>query len=331
MKSHVGKESIVLDLKTPEGLDILFRLVGKADVFLHNFRPGTPERLGIDAEAMMGRNPSLLYVYASCFGSNGPWAHKAGFHSSPNAIAGAGVVESGDQNPPRNRTYGDPTAALATAAAIMAGVFACRRTGRGQKLETTMLTATAYAVAEWGAQHSGDEAPEVDTGQFGYHAYQRLYETNDGWLVLDVHRERERQALGAVLGSELSKKPTPELAAQLVELLATDSAESWEKRLLAAGVPAAQADRGDFLHNMLYEDHMQECGVAVEVKEDRLGAYWRAGPTMQFSASPTPLPPSLPLGWATAAILGELGIDNQEITRLHNIGVTKPVGHGLPS
>lgn len=331
VKSHLGKESIVLDLKTPEGLDILYRLVDLAHVFLHNFRPGTPGRLGIDADTVMGRNPRILYVYASCFGSNGPWAHKAGFHSSPNAIAGAGVVESGYLNPPRNRTYGDPSAALATAAAIMAGVLACRRTGRGQRLETTMLTATAYAVAQWGIQHSGPEAPVVDSRQFGYHAYQRLYETAEGWLVLDLHRDRERQALGALLGTELPEKPTPELAARLAEILATDSAEAWEARLVAAGVPAAQADRGDFLQCMLYEGHMQECGAAVEATQDNLGTYWRAGPTMQFSAAPTPLDPALPLGWATAAILGELGFDSQEITRLQDIGVTKPIGHGLPS
>ncbi len=331
VKSQVGKESIVLDLKTPEGLDILNRLVDKADVFLHNFRPGTPERLGIDADSVMARNPRLLYVYASCFGSQGPWAHKAGFHSSPNAIAGAGVVESGDQNPPRNRTYGDPTAALATAAAIIAGVLACRRTGRGQKLETTMLTATAYAVAEWGIQHSGHQAPVVDSGQHGFHAYQRLYETADGWLVLDVHRDRERQALGTVLGVELPKVPSPEIATQLTKVLSSDSAEAWEDRLLAAGVPAAQADRGDFLHNMLNENHMRTSGVAVEAEQDGLGSYWRAGPTMQFSSASTPAASSLPLGWATAKILGELGIEDEEVTRLHDAGVTKPIGHGLPS
>ena len=330
VKSQVGKESIVLDLKTPEGLDILYRLVDKADVFLHNFRPGTPERLGIDADTVMARNPALLYVYASCFGSRGPWAHKAGFHSSPNAIAGAGVMESGDQNPPRNRTYGDPTAALATAAAIMAGVLGCRRTGRGQRLETTMLTATAYAVAEWGIQHSGAEAPAVDSGQYGFGAYQRLYETADGWLVLDVHTSRERTALAAAVGADLPETPTPQTAARLEKVFGEDTAESWEARLSAAGVPAAQADRGDFLHNMLYENHLQECGAAVEVAQDNLGAYWRAGPTMQFSAAPTPLAPALPLGWATAAILDELGMGAQEIARLHEIGVTKPIGHGLP-
>ncbi len=331
VKSLVGKESIVLDLKTPEGLNILYQLVDRADVFLHNFRPGTPERLGIDAESVMGRNPRLLYVYASCFGSRGPWAHKAGFHSSPNAIAGAGVVESGDQNSPRNRTYGDPTAALATAAAIMAGVLACRRIGRGQKLETTMLTATAYAVAEWGIQHSGLPSPVVDSGQYGFHAYQRLYETGDGWLVLDVHRDRDRQALGAVLGIELPELPSSELSTQLTGVFSTDSAEAWENRLLAAGVPAAQADRGDFLHNMLNEDHMRASGVAVEAEQHDLGSYWRAAPTMQFSSALTPLAPTLPLGWATMEILGELGIDDEEATRLHDAGVTKPIGHGLPS
>ena len=331
VKSHVGKESIVVDLKTPEGLDILYRLVDLADVFLHNFRPGTPERLGIDADNVMSRNPRLLYVYASCFGSWGPWAHKAGFHSSPNAIAGAGVVESGDQNAPRNRTYGDPTAALATAASIMAGVLACRRTGRGQTLETTMLTATAYAVAEWGVQHSGPEAQMPDTGQFGYHAYQRIYETDDGWLVLDVHTDRERQALAEMLGLELPERPSQETALAMADLFRRESAESWEARLLHAGVPAAQADRGNFLHNMLCEEHLQECGVAVEASQDSLGTYWRAGPTMQFSSAPVPLAPSLSLGWATPKILDEIGFSEQEVSRLHEIGVTKPIGHGLPS
>lgn len=331
VKSLLGKESIVLNLKTPEGLNIMNRLIEQADVFLHNFRPGTPERLGIGADAVLARNPRLLYVYASCFGSRGPWSHKAGFHSSPNAIAGAGVVESGDQNPPHNRTYGDPTAALATAAAIVAGILACRRTGRGQRLETTMLTATAYAVSEWGVHHSGSETSAVDSGQYGFHAYQRLYETGDGWLVLDVHRDRERQALGDVLGAEIPESPTPQTAARLAALFRGASAEAWEAQLLAAGVPAAQADRGDFLHNMLQEGHMRESGVAIEAEQDSLGRYWRAAPTMQFSRGGRPPVPSQPLGWATSSILSELGLSSQEISRLYDAGVTKPLGHGLPS
>ena len=279
----------------------------------------------------MARNPALLYVYASCFGSQGPWAHKAGFHSSPNAIAGAGVVESGDQNPPRNRTYGDPTAALGTATAIMAGVLACRARRKGPRSWRPPCSPPPPTPWPSGAfRHSGAQAPVVDAGQYGYHAYQRLYETADGWLVLDVHTEPERRALATVLRTELPDEPTTEAAGRLEKLFREDTAEAWETRLLAAGVPAAQADRGDFLHNMLNDDHMRQSGVAVETNQPGLGDYWRAGPTMQFSSAPIPLAPALPLGWATASILEELGFDTSEINRLHDSGVTKPIGHGLP-
>ena len=91
----VGKESIVLDLKTDEGRKIMYELVDRADVFIHNFRPGTPARLGIDYDTLIARNPRLVYIYGSCFGTNGPWSRKAGFHSSPNAISGAGIIEAG--------------------------------------------------------------------------------------------------------------------------------------------------------------------------------------------------------------------------------------------
>jgi len=80
VKAMVGKESIVLDLKSDEGRRLMYELVDRADVFIHNFRPGTPARLGIDYDTLIARNPRLVYVYGSCFGSNGPWSRKAGFH-----------------------------------------------------------------------------------------------------------------------------------------------------------------------------------------------------------------------------------------------------------
>jgi crotonobetainyl-CoA:carnitine CoA-transferase CaiB-like acyl-CoA transferase len=83
-----GKESLALDLKTNDGQKVLRDLVKKADVFLHNFRPGVPERLGVDYPSLSALNPDLIYVYASLYGSKGPEAHRAGFHSTPNALTG---------------------------------------------------------------------------------------------------------------------------------------------------------------------------------------------------------------------------------------------------
>src|SRR5439155_5087298 len=111
-KSTPGKESIVLDLKTPVGLQVLHKLIAKADIYLHNFRPGVPERLKIDYPTLRAINPRLIYMYGSLYGSNGPDRRRPGFHSTPNALAGGGYLESGRGNPPRDRTYPDPIGAL---------------------------------------------------------------------------------------------------------------------------------------------------------------------------------------------------------------------------
>src|SRR5439155_4683729 len=87
-KETAAKESVIADLKTPEGREIVYKLAAKADIFLHNFRKGVPERLGIDYESMREVNPKLLYIYQGAFGSTGPWAKRPGYHSSPNAISG---------------------------------------------------------------------------------------------------------------------------------------------------------------------------------------------------------------------------------------------------
>ena len=322
-KAQVGKESVVVDLKTADGLRIMHELVDRADVFIHNFRPGTPERLGIGYEQLAARNPELLYVYGSCFGSEGPWAAKAGFHSSPNAIAGCGVVESGAGNPPRNRTYGDPVAALGLAAAIAVGLHARARTGRGQYLETTMLSSMGYVVAEWGASWEGKVDTWVDADQNGFDAHRRLYETVDGWLLVDCVDDRDRAGLLDAVGVDTADAIEGAIAAR--------PADEWVSELAAAGIPAARADGADFLSFMLDDPHVRAAGVAVEADQDDLGIYWRAGPALDFSAAPTPLDPSPPLGACTATVLAELGYDDAEIARLDAEGVTRPVGHGLPS
>ena len=350
VKAMVGKESIVLDLKSDEGRRLMYELVDRADVFIHNFRPGTPARLGIDYETLIARNPRLVYVYGSCFGSNGPWSRKAGFHSSPNAISGAGIIEAGDDNNPINRTYADPASALATAASVMIGLEARERTGRGQYLETVMLTSMAYAVSEWGVSWERKRDRTIDRGMHGFHALHRLYPAADGWLYVECHRDDELRTLAAAVGQpwlvddpryrallaphvvldESSREASIELAEVLGRVFATRSADDWQNQLMPAGVPAVRADAMTHHEFMLQSAQCRANDVAVESTQAGLPRFWRAGPAIKFSEHLTPLEPSDGLGDHTAAILHELGLHDGEIAALDEQGVTRAKGNELP-
>jgi crotonobetainyl-CoA:carnitine CoA-transferase CaiB-like acyl-CoA transferase len=319
VKAMVGKESVVLDLKSPRGLELMHELVRRADVFVHNFRPGTPERLGIGFAQLAAINPQLVYVYGSCFGSKGPWSAKAGFHSSPNAISGAGVIEAGDGNPPINRTYADPASALATAACTMIGLHARDRLGRGLYLETTMLTSMAYTVSEWSVQYPGKVDRVVDGQLLGFCRHHRLYRASDGWLYVECATDAQRAAFDALIDQDAEAA------------FAAKAADDAIDALRAVGVPAVRADGAPHAEFMLHDPHALAVGVAVDAQQPGLGTYRRAGPVLRFAGRAAPLAESPALGGHTAAVLTELGCAPDELEELERTGVTRAVGHGLPS
>ena len=101
-KTFLGKESICVDIKAPEGRAIVHKLAAKADMFLHNYRPGVPEKLGIDYGSLAAHNPQLIYVYAGAYGKDGPYAKMPAYHPIAGAIcgnaarqAGVGALDSG--------------------------------------------------------------------------------------------------------------------------------------------------------------------------------------------------------------------------------------------
>ena len=322
VKAMVGKESVTLDLKTDEGRAVMHELVDRADVFIHNFRPGTPERLGIGFAELIERNPRLVYVYGSCFGTVGPWSKKAGFHSSPNAISGAGFIEAGSNNPPINRTYADPASALATTAAIMIGLQGRERTGRGQYVETVMLTSMAYAVSEWGATYADKVGRVVDAGQHGFDDHARLYATADGWIYVECATAAQRTLFDAYAGTTTASRE-----AMIAERNTAEALDALAGRF----VPAVRADGIEHGHFMLEDEHCRAVGASVETAQPDMPPFWRAGPAVRFSAAQTQLAPSPDNGQQTAAVLRDLGHDDGFIAKLDELGVTRPVGNGLPT
>ncbi len=343
-KTMQGKDSVVLNLKSPEGQEIVHKLVAGADIFIHNFRPGTPKRIKIDYRTLSAINPRLVYIYGSCYGSKGPWLHRTGFHSTPNALAGSGIIESGLGNPPRDRHFPDPASALGAAACAMIGLHSRERTGKGQYMETTMLTSMGYALSSWNLEYK-DKPQDLmpDQGQHGYHALHRLYETGDGWLFLMCPKEEDWRNLSEALGlaslqtdsrfsaAEERRANDAELARVIEVALGGRSAAQWEQDLLAAGVPAVRADGTSHSDFMLNSSHARENGLAVEDELLAGGPFWRVSNCIEFSELSSRSDSPRPLGWATEDILREIGYTDRQIDDLAEKGVTRAVGHGLPA
>ena len=122
-----------------------------------------PERLGHDYETAISLNPRLVYVYGGSYGFVGPWNMRPAFHSTPNALCGGGFAQAGLGNPPADDSYPDPGSGIATATAIMLGLWARRGTGRGQYVETSMISSAGYIHSDDLVLYEGRPASGVPT------------------------------------------------------------------------------------------------------------------------------------------------------------------------
>lgn len=144
-----GKRSVVLDLRTDEGMSAMIELLASADVFVTNVRPGGLSRLGLDPDALTARFPQLVYGIITGYGLNGPDADRAGYD------VGAFWARSGlahtlvapeEMPPPPRSGQGDHTTALSLAAGVMAALFERERTGRGRIVSTSLLRTGMYTI-----------------------------------------------------------------------------------------------------------------------------------------------------------------------------------------
>ncbi len=341
-KSAAGKESIILNLKTEEGREIVHKIAAKADLFLHNFRPtGVVEKLQIDYKTLSAINPRLIYIYGSCYGTYGPWKHRPGFHSSPNAIAGSGIIESGLGNPPKDRVFPDPAGALGVATSALMGLHARELTGKGQYVETTMLSSLAYAVSSWSLQYGNKPAdPIPDQGQHGYNALHWLYECGDGWLFVMCPKEEHWTKLADATGLSGDRRfltvgareeNDEALRSALSDAFKRRPASQWEDMLLQVGVPAVRADGTPHHEFMLNDPQVRLIDLAREDELPEHGKFWRSAPVYHFSEYETRFETPRPLGFATEDVLREFGYSDRQIDELNRKGVTTAVGHGLPA
>src|SRR5271154_5805015 len=202
LNNNRNKRSIVLDLKTPGGVEALMRLVAGADVFVQNFRPGVAERLGVGEDAVRAVSPDIVYVSISGFGEKGPYAAKPAYDPVIQGFSGLATVQAGsDEARPRllRTILPDKLTAITASQAITAALLARERTGEGQHVRLSMMEAVLFFLwaSDMGCQtFIGDEPGRQEAAS----AFDLIYETADGWITVAVQTNAQWVALTDALG-----------------------------------------------------------------------------------------------------------------------------------
>jgi crotonobetainyl-CoA:carnitine CoA-transferase CaiB-like acyl-CoA transferase len=347
MRTYAGKECIQVDLQTPEGQELIHKLVARADVLLHNFRPGVPDRLGIDYETCRQINPRLVHVYVGAYGATGPHSRRPGAHPIPGALFGGALRQAGRATPPptyqpmnmdeikdmsrrmmrANEGNPDPNSSQAVGTAIMLGLWDRDRTGQGQSIQVTMMCANAWANHDEAYDYQGRPPYAVpDADCYGLHALYRIYEASDGWVFLACPFEEEWQALCNAIGrADLIGDPRfapaartshdDELVEQLAAVFATRTAAEWEQLLTAEDVACVRVSYSEDEEFFMDDPHARELGLAVEVEDEspRFGKYLRNGGIVHFSEMSGSYRAAPYPGQHTRPIMTEIGYSDQEI------------------
>ncbi|MGN9783247.1 CaiB/BaiF CoA transferase family protein [Nonomuraea sp. ZG12] len=254
-----GKRTILVDVKSSQGQQVLWRLIDEADVLTHNFPERTAERYGLGYEHVRARRPDIVYVSVSCYGYGGPWAGRRGYETQGQAATGIMTRAGGDGRPavlgPYNLLdYG--TGAMAAFAAAV-GIYHRELTGAGQQVRTSLTQTGGYQQASFAVRPAREltaVAPggNVPTGALpvepsgpsalGLGAWHRFYQAADRWFFLGAAR-RSLPVLREVPGLEralsgLDGSDGDAVAAALEAAFRTATAREWTDRLTEAGLGA---------------------------------------------------------------------------------------------
>ncbi len=327
-----SKQSILLDLKAPEGQKICLDLCQKADVFVENFRPGVADRLGLGYQALRALNPSLVYCSISAFGQSGPYAEKPGFDTLGQAMSGLlGLLTDPEEPKIMGVALSDYITGLSAAYGILGGLLARGTSGQGLKVETSLLQATLSFIGETAAGYfSTGVIPNRTARVKNSHAFAFLTSDN---LPLAIHCSVPEKFWLALLKAagrmELAEDPRFEtrddrnrnfeqLEKELAPTFAARDREQWLRLLEVNDVPASPLYN---LKEVLQDPQVLHLGVTEETEHPKTGKARFLGGPVRYQGLPVSksAPPPLP-GEHTAAIIAELGYSPAVIQKLSTSG-----------
>ena len=338
MTSNRSKRSIVVDLKRPEGRDVLQRLVAKTDVLLHSMRTPAANRLGLDYATLAKTNPSLVYCHVTGYGDEGPYGGRPAYDDIIQAASGLAMLQQVVAGQPRfiPTIIADKISGVHAAYAIVLALMHRMRTGEGQQVDVAMFeTMAAFNMLE----HQWGHTFEPPIGPMGYapvsSAARRPYRTQDGYLALlpysNAHWKRffelagEPQIMDDPRFSTFAARQQHFRAVwdEIERQVARKSNAEWLRLLTPEDVPFSVVNDIEDLPN---DPHLEAVNFWHLMEHPTEGTLRVPRNPLQMSASPpeiTRLPPNL--GEHSVEVLRECGYDAANIEQL-----TSPGGACLP-
>lgn len=332
--THRNKRSITLNLKEPEGIAVLKRLIGTADVVVENFRPDVKFRLGIDYETLSKEYPRLVYASISGFGQSGPLAQRPGFDQIAQGMSGLMSVtgKPGDGPMRVGIPIADLCAGIFAAQGILVALLERDASGKGQWLHTSLLESMVYMMDFQTSRWLLDG--DVPTQAGNYHPTSiptGVYKAKDGYMNIAVFGSKIWERFCDILGApewvadERYKDKQgrsinrDSINAEINRRLASQDRAYWVERFNAGGVACGLIND---VKGVFEEPQIQHLGMVKEVVSAHHGLQRLVGQPVQLERTPSTIARSAPKrGEHSAEILQELGLEAAELAELKSKGV----------
>jgi crotonobetainyl-CoA:carnitine CoA-transferase CaiB-like acyl-CoA transferase len=334
-----NKRGIALNLKLPQGRDILLRMVKEADVLTENYRRGTLEKLGLGYDVLSKVNPGLIYCAMSGYGRDGPYADKPGFDLIAQGFSGLMSVTGEAGGPPvkTGNSIADINAGILAVVGITAAYVHKLKTGEGQVVDTSLMEA-AIQQTYWQAAiffATGQSSGPTGSAHLLTAPYQ-AFRASDGWVNIGGANQGNWERIAAALGrGEWLEDPRfatnsarmenlEALTAAMNEVVSTRSKAHWMDILEAAGVPVGPVHT---IGEALTHPQTLARDMVVDLVHPQAGATKALGCPVHFSKTPTRIDRPAPmLGEHSRELLREYDYSDAEIDGFLAAGVIEEAG-----